>query len=118
MTDSWHRVGHRGSPREFPPNTMKSFQRAHERGCTMVECDIRRASDGALVLAHDSHVNGSDGSRYEIAQTTSAVLQGLDLGAGQGVPLLTELIAWAQGRCAVMADMKCEGRDVEEQVIA
>ncbi|MCW3054626.1 MAG: Glycerophosphoryl diester phosphodiesterase [Chthonomonadales bacterium] len=110
------RVGHRGAPHVFPANTMRSFHHAIALGCTMVECDIRQAADGRLVLAHDPHVRASDGRDYEIALHTSADLARLDLGAGEGVPLLTDLVNWAQGHCRIMADMKCEGNGVEEMV--
>lgn len=114
----WRKVGHRGTPLELPPNTMRGFARAVERGCDMVECDVRLAADGALMLAHDPHVTDMAGRRHEISAATSAALQGLDLGAGEGVPTLPQLVAWAQGRCAVMADMKCEGDAVEANVVA
>jgi glycerophosphoryl diester phosphodiesterase len=111
------RVGHRGAPGEFPANTMLSFQRAHQLGCDMVECDIRLSSDGIVVLSHDPFVTDIGGNRYEIAATSAAHLGSLDLGAGEGVPGLGQLAAWAAGRCAIMADMKCEGNGVEEQVV-
>lgn len=84
----------------------------------MVECDVRQAADGALVLAHDDMVVASDQRRYVIAEHTSIELGRLDLGMEEGVPTLDELVAWACGRCGVMADMKCEGGDVEERVVA
>ncbi|HZP81592.1 MAG TPA: glycerophosphodiester phosphodiesterase [Chthonomonadaceae bacterium] len=111
------RVGHRGAPREFPANTLRSFQRAVEHGCGMVECDIRQAADGELVLAHDPEAQDAQGRVFDIAEQTSAFLGALDLGAGEGVPTLAELVDWALGRCAVMADMKCEGGDVEARVV-
>jgi glycerophosphoryl diester phosphodiesterase len=111
------RVGHRGAPREFPANTLRGFRRAVELGCEMVECDVRRALDGVLVLAHDPEVTDAEGARYVVAEHTSLALGALDLGAGEGVPTLTDLVAWAAGRCAVMADMKCEGDGVEEAVV-
>src|SRR5579871_437416 len=117
MMKPWHRVGHRGAPKAFPANTLRSFQRAWELGCSMVECDIRRSADGALVLAHDPHVTDTAGRTFEIAAQTAAALAALDLGAEEGVPTLQELVAWAQGRCAVMADMKCEGAEVETEVV-
>lgn len=112
------RIGHRGAPHEFPANTMRGFQRAHELGCDMVECDIRRSSDGIIVLAHDPYVTDVNGIRYEISSTSAELLGSLDLGAGEGVPTLEQLVAWAlaAGTCAVMADMKCEGESVEELV--
>lgn len=117
MAKYLERVGHRGAPRVFPANTMRSFQHAIELGCTMVECDIRQAADGVLVLAHDPHVQATDGKIYEISLHPSSELARLDLGAGEGVPLLTDLTTWAQGRCRIMADMKCEGNGVEELVV-
>jgi glycerophosphoryl diester phosphodiesterase len=83
----------------------------------MVECDIRQAYDGELVLAHDPQVKDVHGRQYVIAEHSSDVLQGLDLGAGEGVPLLSELVAMVSGRGAIMADMKTEGGDVEERVV-
>lgn len=113
----WIRVGHRGAPKEFPANTMLSFGRARQLGCEMVECDIRRSVDGALVLAHDPHVVDTAGKQWEIASTHSEVLHDLNLGAGEGVPFLSELVVWAaKAPCAIMADMKCEGDGAEELV--
>ncbi|HLK55050.1 MAG TPA: glycerophosphodiester phosphodiesterase [Chthonomonadaceae bacterium] len=117
LSRPWHKVGHRGAPREFPANTLRSFQRAVERGCTMVECDIQQAADGVLVLAHDLHVTDAQGQHYAIAAETSDALARLDLGAGEGVPTLQALVDWAAGKCAVMADMKCEGGDIEAKVV-
>jgi glycerophosphoryl diester phosphodiesterase len=117
MARQWQRVGHRGAPQVFPANTMQSFQQAVAWGCTMVECDVRQAADGVIMLAHDPDVTDSRGQPYTISAHSSAELQALDLGAGEGVPTLTELAAWAQGRCAVMADMKCEGNGVEARVV-
>lgn len=116
--NGWIGIGHRGAPRDLPANTLRGFQRAVELGCAMVECDVRQAADGVLVLAHDAHVRDITGCRYGIVEHSSAALSALDLGGGEGVPNLTELAVWAQGRCAVMADMKCEGDGVEEGVIA
>ncbi len=116
MTRKFHRVGHRGAPFAFPANTLKSFEHAVALGCTMVECDIRPAMDGVLVLAHDDSVTDSGGDRYLVEERDSEFLASLDLGAGEGVPTLQGLVEWALGRCAVMADMKCEGSGVEERV--
>ena len=115
----WHRVGHRGAPREFPANTMRSFKRAFELGCTMVECDIRISADGALVLAHDAEVTDTSGKVWHIPESRSHDLARLDLGAGEGVPTLEQLVEWCDDSgCAIMADMKCGGGDTELRVAA
>ena len=110
------KIGHRGAPHEFPSNTMKSFQRAFELGCDMVECDIRVSADGILVLAHDEAVKDVAGNTFEITICTFDALSSLDLGAGEGVAAFQELVDWAVHRCSVMADMKCEGGGVERKV--
>lgn len=111
------KVGHRGAPREFPANTLRGFARAAEYGCDMVECDVRQSADGVLVLAHDPEVTDVTGTVYEITRHDSATVRALNLGAGEGVPTLKELVEWAAGsHIAVMADMKCEGDGVEEAV--
>ena len=111
------KIGHRGAPQEFPANTMKSFQRAIELGCDMVECDIRISCDGILVLAHDEVVKDVAGNILEITASPFNALSCLDLGAGEGVPALQELVDWAVNRCSVMADMKCEGGGLERKVV-
>lgn len=84
----------------------------------MVECDVRRSVDGALALAHDESVTDRSGRVWTIAETDRASLAGLDLGAGEGVPTLEELVARVAGRNAVMADMKVFGDGIEAQVAA
>ncbi len=101
-------------PKEFPANSMRGFARAADLGCTMVECDIRLSLDHKLVLAHDDYVIDNEGNRFDIAKTTAQKLAGLNLGAGEGVPALDDLVEWARNRCAVMADMKCSGGMTEQ----
>jgi len=96
---------------------MLGFHYARAVGCEMVECDIRLSADGQLVLSHDPHVTDAKGKHWEVAKTLYSELASLDLGAGQGVPTLKELVSWAlTAPCAIMADMKCEGDGVEERV--
>lgn len=117
MNPAWHKIGHRGTPREFPGNTLRGFKRAVELGCTMIECDVRQTADGLVVLSHDAEVVDIRDISFFISKTSSDVLHSLNLGAGEGVPTLAEVAAWAKGRCMVMTDMKCEGNGVEERVI-
>ena len=46
-------IGHRGSPRHAPENTLPSFERAVAFGADMLEMDVHLTSDGALIVAHD-----------------------------------------------------------------
>jgi glycerophosphoryl diester phosphodiesterase len=47
-------VAHRGASSEVAENTLAAVRRAVELGADMVEIDVRRSKDGALVLMHDA----------------------------------------------------------------
>lgn len=46
-------IAHRGASAQAPENTAAAFARAAALGATEVETDVRRTSDGRLVLWHD-----------------------------------------------------------------
>lgn len=46
-------VAHRGASSEAPENSLAAFAAAIEMGADMIEFDVRRASDGSLVISHD-----------------------------------------------------------------
>jgi glycerophosphoryl diester phosphodiesterase len=46
-------IGHRGAPRLARENTVEAFAAAGRVGADMVELDVRRAPDGALLVFHD-----------------------------------------------------------------
>ena len=63
-------IGHRGASKAFQENTIEAFVGAAEAGADWVELDIRRTSDGEIVVHHDPHT--SDGAL--IAATKAADL--------------------------------------------
>jgi glycerophosphoryl diester phosphodiesterase len=77
--------GHRGFPRRHPDNTLAGIGAAFGV-VTTVETDVRRASDGVLVLSHDPEIDGR-----VVAETSSGLLSGLDL-AGHRMPTLAEIL--------------------------
>jgi glycerophosphoryl diester phosphodiesterase len=46
-------MAHRGASKAEPENTVAAFRRAAAMGAHAVELDVRRSSDGALVVVHD-----------------------------------------------------------------
>jgi len=46
-------MAHRGASRACPENTLEAFRRAGEMGADAVELDVRRTSDGSLVVHHN-----------------------------------------------------------------
>lgn len=56
MTEPFLILGHRGSPRRFPENSVASFEEALRAGADGFETDLRLLSDGTAVLYHDDEV--------------------------------------------------------------
>lgn len=103
------RVGHRGAGAHCPHNSHRSFETAISMGVDLVETDVRRCASGEVLLAHDDHLEGADGSRLDVATTSLWDLRQVDLGGGERVLLLEDLLTLAQGRCGLMLDLKGEG---------
>lgn len=53
-------IGHRGTRTAKPENTLEAFRFALDAGLDGIEFDVQRSADGALVITHDSVVDGKD----------------------------------------------------------
>lgn len=100
-------VAHRGGGGLAPENTLPAFDRALELGASCLELDVRRSSDGAVVVFHDETTERVTGERGTVEERTAGELARLDAGftfspdggrtfpfRGQGVriPTLAELL--------------------------
>jgi len=97
-------VAHRGSSAYAPENTLPAVQVAIDSGCDLVEVDVQRTRDGALVLVHDTDLERTTGRRLAVADVTLEELRRLDAGAwfssvyaGTRVPTLDELLDLLDG---------------------
>ena len=50
-------IGHRGASADAPDNTLAAFRLAVDQGADGVEIDVRRTSDGELILHHEPGVH-------------------------------------------------------------
>jgi glycerophosphoryl diester phosphodiesterase len=57
MADHFLVLGHRGSPKRFPENTLASFEEALRAGADGFETDLRLLFDHTAVLFHDDELN-------------------------------------------------------------
>jgi glycerophosphoryl diester phosphodiesterase len=80
-------IGHRGWPSRYPDNTLTGLIAA-STVCDMVEVDIRRSSDGKLVLSHEPTLGD-----LAVAEHPWSVLGEVDLGGGHRPALLDEALA-------------------------
>lgn len=100
-------IAHRGASAYAPENTLSAIRQAVELGSDVVEVDVRRTRDGALVLVHDADLTRtSDAPRvlsrrapWRIADLTYDELLRLDAGswfspayAGEPIPTLDQAL--------------------------
>lgn len=100
-------VAHRGASAQAAENTLAAVRRAVDCGADLIELDVQRTRDGALVVLHDTTlVRTTDARRvfpgrapWRVADFTHAELMRLDAGswrsgvAGpQRIPTLAEVI--------------------------
>lgn len=93
-------VAHRGDPEHAPESTLPAFAAAVALGVDMVEFDVHRLADGALVVMHDATVDRCTDGSGALAEMTLAEVRALDAGswfaaefAGTRVPTLAETLA-------------------------
>ncbi|MFP5245958.1 MAG: glycerophosphodiester phosphodiesterase [Thermoanaerobaculia bacterium] len=60
MADSFLILGHRGSPKRFPENTLASFEAALDEGADGFETDLRLLFDHTAVLYHDDELEETE----------------------------------------------------------
>ncbi len=71
-----------------------------------VEFDVRLSSDGIPVVIHDDDLRRVAGHPARVGQNTAAQLAEFDLGNGQGVPSLQDVLSKLNGRIRVMLELK------------
>lgn len=81
-------LGHRGSPRRFPENTVASFEEALRAGADGFETDLRLLADRAAVLFHDDEVGEETCESLTSEQVTADPLSALAPFAGRALMVL------------------------------
>lgn len=114
-------VAHRGASGQAPENTLSAVRRAVALGADLVEVDVQRTRDGALVLMHDTSLERTSDVRWRRGRRAVAVqdlslaqLRRLDVGswfdaayAGERVPTLSETIEAVRGtRSGLLLELK------------
>lgn len=117
-------VGHRGTTKFAPENTLAAFDKAIEMGARAVEMDVRMTADGHFVIMHDARVDRTTDGTGFVSKMTLAEIVNLDAGAwfgkefaGEPVPTLREALRYVKGRAAVDIDFKA-GPDDSAALIA
>ncbi len=118
---------HRGGVEEgFPENAIETAANTLSQGPMILELDLRRTSDGVIVLMHDETLERTTTGAGNVSDMTFAELSALQLIDNQGnttafrAPSLAEVLNWARGRALVQLDVKrtVPVEDVVAEVVA
>ncbi len=117
-------VGHRGTMKFAPENTIAAQDVAIAMGARAIEMDVRMTADGEFVIMHDATVDRTTDGRGLVSRMTLAEIKALDAGswfssdyADERVPTLREALRNIKGRAAVDIDFK-SGPDNSAELIA
>lgn len=100
------KIGHRGAAGYEPENTLRSFAKAIELGADMVEFDVRCCGDGTVVVSHDDTLERRAGAAVAIDELTVEQLVAYDVGGGEHVPSLKQVLDLINRRCMVNIELK------------
>ncbi len=84
-------IAHRGASARRPENTLPAYALAIEQGADMIEIDLHRTRDGAIVVTHDAALEGL-GGWGEVGEASLEEVRALDAGDGARVPTLDETL--------------------------
>ena len=74
-------IGHRGTPKRAPENTVAGFTLAAKAGVTWVELDVQLSSDLVPVVFHDDHLERTSTGTGFLVERDYAYLKTLDVGS-------------------------------------
>ena len=102
------RIAHRGAAALEPENTLRAVERALTLGVEMVEVDVRPCGDGTLVVVHDDSLDCVAGVPLRVSDLSSRELRGIDVGKGERIPTLDDVLALVRGRALLNLDQKTD----------
>jgi glycerophosphoryl diester phosphodiesterase len=100
-------IAHRGYSSAFPENTLVAYERAIGAGADVVEIDLRKSCDGAVVCHHDA-TTGSD----SVANLDSSELK------ARGVAVLADVLPALFGRVSLLFDLKRPDMDLAADALS
>ncbi|MDF1790511.1 MAG: glycerophosphodiester phosphodiesterase family protein [Thalassobaculaceae bacterium] len=99
-------IAHRGDSAHKPENSLAALDSAIAAGADAVECDVRIAGDGILVVSHDADLTRLAGKPAVVEQTPADDLARIAEAAGASILRLSAFLDAARGRTRLMLDVK------------
>ena len=100
-------IAHRGASGHRRENTLAAYELAVEQRADMIEIDLHRTRDAAMVVIHDERPAGL--AAPEIGHATLAQVRALDLGGGARIPTFDEVLDAFGRRIALNVELKRGG---------
>ncbi|QPH39306.1 glycerophosphodiester phosphodiesterase family protein [Pedobacter endophyticus] len=124
---------HRGDWRNAPENSLQSLEFGIQKGFDIIECDLKRTKDGALIIMHDKTIDRTTTGKGKPEEYTLAQLKQFKLTNATGhptnhtIPTLEEYLISAKARAILCIDKGFEyfdqamelvnKRDMKSQII-
>ncbi len=107
-------IAHRGLSAKAPENTLASFSLACATpGVSMIELDVRLSRDERVIVLHDRTLQRTTTGNGRARSYSYEELQRLDAGSwfdprfhGERIPLLSDILELARGRCWINIELK------------
>ncbi len=112
-------LAHRGQNVTSPENTLLAYSKAIELDADYIEIDVRLCADDYLVVSHDADLKKTADIDKKIRDLTLKQLKEIDLGQGQNVPTLEEVLQLCKNRIGIHIEIKEDGltQDIAHLVI-
>jgi glycerophosphoryl diester phosphodiesterase len=101
-------IAHRGASSLVRENTIESFKKAIEIGVDMIEFDVRRTRDQALIVHHDELMQGKP-----VKELTYDEISKMTTGQGFSIPTFEEVLKHTSGKIKLDVEIKEEGYEKE-----
>lgn len=100
---------HRGASADAPENTRAAFEAAEQQGADGIECDLRLARSGEIVVFHDEDLGRLAGVPVALRDLPLSELRRLRiLGSEETIPTLDEAFAAVSARMFWNLELKVD----------
>jgi glycerophosphoryl diester phosphodiesterase len=101
-------IAHRGASSLARENTIESFKKAIEIGVDMIEFDVRRTKDQALIVHHDELMEGKP-----VKELTYDEIFRVTIRLGFSIPTFEEVLKHTSEKIKLDVEIKEEGYEKE-----
>ncbi|MFX1595851.1 MAG: glycerophosphodiester phosphodiesterase [Promethearchaeota archaeon] len=108
-------IGHAGGKKMGPENTIKVFKKAIKLKVDYIELDVRLSKDKEVVLFHDPDTLNITKVPGLVKNKTLKELKSLDVGEGERIPTLREVIDLATNKIKLL--LHIAAANMEHQII-